>query len=225
MSKVDSYRQELAQLPPDAWPAWLAARSNLPGPRANLELVAAAAEEADEAIAHALAGDGDEFTRMCGVVALGRHGVLDPVRAAANDERWRVREAAAMALQRLGDDDPARLAAVAGEWADGTAWEARCAAAAVAEPRLLRSPEAVDAAVAVLDRATTVLAATHDLVLAKGLAYAWSVVAAADLERVRPAMERRLASEDPVVRRALRENLRKARLQRLDPVWAGRWLA
>lgn len=225
MSKVDSYREELGQVPPDAWPAWLAERSNLPGPRANLELVSAAAEEADEGTALALVGAGDEFTRMCGVVALGRHGVLDPVCEAANDERWRVREAAAMALQRLGDDDPARLAVVAAEWAGGTAWEARCAAAAVAEPRLLRTAAAVDGAVAVLERATDVLAATHDPVLAKGLAYAWSVVAAADLERVRPAMERRLRSDDPVVRRALRENLRKARLQRLDPVWAGRWLA
>lgn len=225
MSKVDSYREELGQVPPDAWPAWLAERSNLPGPRANLELVSAAAEEADEGTALALVGAGDEFTRMCGVVALGRHGVLDPVCEAANDERWRVREAAAMALQRLGDDDPARLAVVAAEWAGGTAWEARCAAAAVAEPRLLRAAAAVDGAVAVLERATDVLAATHDPVLAKGLAYAWSVVAAADLERVRPAMERRLRSDDPVVRRALRENLRKARLQRLDPVWAGRWLA
>jgi hypothetical protein len=225
MSKVDSYRAELAQLPPDAWPGWLAERSNLPGPRANLELVAAAADEADEATALALASSGDEFTRMCGIAALGRHGLLDPVREAANDGRWRVREAAAMALQRLGDDDPARLAAVAGEWAGGTAWEARCAAAAVAEPRLLRSAPAVDAAVSVLERATDVLAATHDPVLAKGLAYAWSVVAAADLERVRPAMEQRLSSDDAVVRRALRENLRKARLQRLDPVWAGRWLA
>jgi len=80
MNKVDSYREELAQLPPDTWPAWLAGRSNLPGPRANLE-------------------------------------------------------------------------------------------------------------------------------------------------RVRPAMERRLDSDDPVVRRALRQDLLTARLQRLDPVWAGRWLA
>jgi hypothetical protein len=158
-------------------------------------------------------------------VGLGRHALLGPVREAANDERWRVREAAAMALQRLGDDEPARLAAVAEEWAGGTAWEARCAAAAVAEPRLLRTAEAVGAAVAVLERATDVLAATHDPVLAKGLAYAWSVVAAADLEGVRPAMDRRLGSDDPVVRRALRENLRKARLQRLDPDWTARWLA
>jgi hypothetical protein len=225
MSKVASYRTGLARVPPDAWPAWLAERSNLPGARANLELVAAAAEEADEATALALAGDEDEFTRMCGLVALGRHGVLGPVREAANDERWRVREAAAMALQRLGDDDPARLAAVALEWAGGTPWEARCAAAAVAEPRLLRTPAAVEAALAVLERATDALAATHEPVLAKGLAYAWSVVAAADLGRVRPAMEGRLASDDRVVRRALRENLRKARLQRLDPDWTARWLA
>ena len=43
--------------------------------------------------------------------------------------------------------------------------------------------------------------------------------------RVRPAMEGRLASDDRVVRRALRENLRKARLQRLDPDWTARWPA
>jgi hypothetical protein len=225
MGKVASYRAALARVRPDAWPAWLAERSDLPGPRANLELLAAAAEEADTKTAFALVGAEDEFAQMCGVVALGRHGQLDPVREAANDERWRIREAAAMALQRLGDDDPVRLGAVAGDWAGGTSLEARCAAAAVAEPRLLRSPEAVDAAVAVLERATDALAASHDPVLSKGLAYAWSVVAAADLERVRPAIERRLGSDDPVVRRTLRANLRKARLQRLDPDWTARWLA
>ena len=79
MSKVDSYREDMAQLPPDAWSAWLTERSNLPGPRANLELVSAAAEEADEGTALALVGAGDEFTRMCGVVAasgIGGYGSL-----------------------------------------------------------------------------------------------------------------------------------------------------
>jgi hypothetical protein len=224
MTKVESYRSELAHVPPGEWPDWLSQRSNLPGPRANLELVWAVAEEADRASALALAGSDDEFVRVCGVVALGRHGVLDPVREAANDERWRVREAAAMALQRLGDDDPVRLAAVASRWAAGTALEARCAVAAVAEPRLLRTEAAVDAALAVLERATDALAATHDPVLAKGLAYAWSVVAAADLDRVRPAFERRLGSDDAAVRRAMRQNLGKARLRRLDPDWVERCL-
>lgn len=225
MGKVDTYREELRAHPVGGWGPWLSARSNLPGPRANLELVWAVAEEADAGTARALAASGDEFLRVCGVVALGRHGELAPVRAAANDERWRVREAAAMALQRLGDDDPGRLAAVALAWAKGTPWEARCAVAAVAEPRLLRTQAAVGAALAVLERATDALAASHDPVLAKGLAYAWSVIAAADLDRVRPAMERRLASPDPVVARALRANLTKARLRRLDPEWADRWRA
>lgn len=222
MRKVDTYRAELRLV--DAWEPWLAERSSLPGPRANLELVAAAAEEADEPTARRLADAEDEFLAMCGVVALGRHGRLEPVRRAANDGRWRVREAAAMALQRLGDDDPERLAAVALEWAGGTPLEARCATAGVSEPRLLRTPDAVASALAVLERATEVLAASHDPVLAKGLAYAWSVVAAADLDAARPAMERWLASDDPVVRRALRGNLRKPRLQRLDPEWTARWL-
>jgi hypothetical protein len=224
MGKVDDYRSELRAVDRGHRAAWLAARSSLPGPRANLELVRAAAEELTEEEARALAEAEQEFLRVCGVVALGRHGRPEPIRAAANDERWRVREAAAMALQRLGDDDPGRLARTALAWASGTALEARCAAAAVAEPRLLRTPEATAAALEVLERATAVLAATHDRVLAKGLAYAWSVVAAADLERARPALERRLSSDDPVVRRSLRENLKKARLRRLDPEWVERWL-
>jgi hypothetical protein len=223
MRAVDTYRAELRLV--DAWEPWLAERSSLPGPRANLELVAAAGEEADEPTARRLADAEDEFLAMCGVVALGRHGQLEPVRRAASDGRWRVREAAAMALQRLGDDDPVRLAAVALEWAAGTPLEARCAAAGVSEPRLLRTPDAVASALAVLERATGTLAGSHDPVLAKGLAYAWSVVAAADLDRARPAMERWLVSDDRVVRRVLRGNLRKPRLQRLDPEWTARWLA
>ncbi|HSC90407.1 MAG TPA: hypothetical protein VLB86_01990 [Gaiellaceae bacterium] len=221
MGKVDAYREELRAV--EAWEPWLNARSNLPGPRANLELVAAVGEEADEPTALRLAASGGEFLVVCGIVALGRLGVLEPVREAANDDRWRVREAAAMALQRLGDDDPGRLAEVAREWSAGTPRDARCAAAAVAEPRLLRTGAAVGAALSVLERATATLAASHDPVLAKGLSYAWSVVAAADLDRVRPAMERHLRSEDEVVRRALRANLQKARLRRLDPDWTARW--
>lgn len=46
MSKVDAYRSQLRALP--AWDAYLLANSALPGPRANLELLQAVADEGDE---------------------------------------------------------------------------------------------------------------------------------------------------------------------------------
>ena len=36
-------------------------------------------------------------------------------------------------------------------------------------------------------------------------------------------MERWLTSEQPDVRRAMRENLRKKRLEKLEPDWVARW--
>ncbi len=45
--KIDEYRRALREL--DAWEPFLLERSGLPGPRGNLELAAAVAEEADEA--------------------------------------------------------------------------------------------------------------------------------------------------------------------------------
>jgi hypothetical protein len=46
MDRIDDYRGALRALPVDTWDAYLAERSRLPGPRANLELVQAVAEEA-----------------------------------------------------------------------------------------------------------------------------------------------------------------------------------
>ena len=107
MGKVDDHRAALTGLSGLAdWLAYLSANSGLPGPRGNLELVAACGEEADLDRAEALVATGDEFATVCGLVALGRlfgegddhqAGVLH---AHAADERWRVREGVAMALQR-----------------------------------------------------------------------------------------------------------------------------
>ena len=56
----------------DDWMPYLSANSGLPGPRGNLELVAACGEEADAATAERLIASGDEFATVCGLVALGR---------------------------------------------------------------------------------------------------------------------------------------------------------
>jgi hypothetical protein len=121
VSKVDEHRVALAGQ--HDWMAYLTANSGLPGPRGNLELVAACGEEADVERARSLIATGDEFATVCGLVALGRHfgaaggDLAEVLHAHAADARWRVREGVAMAVQRAADDDPARAFALAELWA------------------------------------------------------------------------------------------------------------
>jgi hypothetical protein len=235
MGRVDEYRRELREL--EEWDAYLLERSGLPGPRANLELLAAVVEEASEIRLRAYAVNEDEFLAACGVAgfgrvaAQGRPGALEAIRHGAADERWRVREAAAIALQRFADDDLPGMHAVASDWVNGAPYERRAAVAAVAEPRLLVDEGAVRRALEVLDRATASLVAEDDRrradvrTLRKVLGYAWSVVVAADPAVGLPVLERWADSDDADVRWVIRQNLTKARLQRAAPAWVAQWAA
>ena len=218
--------------------AFLLAGSNLPGPRANLELLDAAGDMLSREEALALAalsphaapgGTAREFLPCCGLAAVGRlvaegdPSPLPVLRAAAGDERWRVRESVAIALQRWGDADVLAMAAEVAGWASGSPFEARAAVAAICEPRLLRTAPAVQAAVRILDAATDRLVAIPrprgepGRVLGLALGYAWSVAVAASPPAALPAFERWSASDDPDVVRVVRLNLSKARFAKAAP--------
>jgi hypothetical protein len=231
VGRVDEYRAELRALTRSKWQTYLAKHSGLPGPRGNIELAQAVAEEADPEFLDALIATGDEYLVFCGVVGLGRllaegagREVEQRLHAHARDERWRVREAVAMALQRLGDRDVRHLLDVVSEWADDAdPLVQRAAAAGVCEPRLLSTPEAATAAVGVCDRITRRLAdrpagKRHDpgvRALRKCLGYCWSVAVAAMPDRGLPAFRALSDCSDPDVVWIVRENSKKARLARL----------
>jgi hypothetical protein len=215
--------------------AYLRANSHLPGPRSNLELLGAAAEEVDRpwayewAAAPVGADPTDVFVISVALVTLGRFaavgkaGAEEGLRRRAADDEWRLREAVAIGLQRLGDDRPDELARITAKWSRGDdPLVARAAVAAVAEPRLLRTPAAVDSALDVLDSATTLLERSPDRrnepvrVLRQALGYAWSVVIAADPGRGWPRFVEWSQRGDADVDWLVRENLKKNRLQRLD---------
>jgi hypothetical protein len=224
-ARIELYRAALREV--DDLAGYLAAHSGLPGPRGNLELAMAAAEELDHATLESLARSADEFEAFCGVVGLGRaiaEGRVDVVaalRAHANDRRWRVREAVAMALQRWGDEDLPAMHSEAATWATGSRLEQRAAAAGTCEPRLLREPAVVRRVLALLDGITASLPGAPDRksdeyrTLRQALGYCWSVAIAADPADGLPAFARWRHSPDPDVGWIVRENLKKARLQKV----------
>jgi len=243
MSKADEYHAILEKL--DDWDDYLCGESNLPGPRGNLELAHAAADLEDlERIQHFLTfgpvrapvNSPDEFLAFCGVEGLGRliaEGQTDlwpTLRAFASDPRWRIREAVAMALQRVGLKDMEMLLDKIDAWATGNWLEMRAAAAGLAEPSLLREEKHILCALEILDRITNAVESAQERnedfkTLCKGLSYCWSVVVAALPPQGKGAMERWLASTNKDVCRIMKENLKKNRLVKMDKAWVETYLA
>jgi hypothetical protein len=242
MSKLESYRQKLKQL--KDWEPFLLKESGLPGPRGNIELAQAVAEEGEEALferflsfdpANAPTNSPEEFLAFCGVLgqgkllAAGKLEVLEKLRNLAGDPRWRTREAVAMALQKLGDTDIDMLLDEMETWSEGNAWVQRAAVAALCEPRLLSHEKHTERVLNILERITTSLieAKRKDnegtRVLRQALGYCWSVAVAALPEKGKKIMERWLTSEDRDIRWIMRENLRKNRLARMDAKWVEYW--
>jgi hypothetical protein len=244
MSRIDTYRQTLRSI--DDWEPYLLAESGLPGPRGNIELAQAVADEGDEpCFLHLLSFDAvsaptntpQEFLAFCGVIGLGRlvaegrRDLLPALRHHANDPRWRMREGVAMALQRWGRVDMAGLLTEMDLWSRGSLLEQRAAAAALCEPALLGDAADAEYTLQILDAITQGVEQAEDRrsdafqALRKGLAYCWSVAVAANPEAGEPLMERWLMCNDRDVRWIMRQNLAKQRLVRIDSVWTAKWLA
>jgi hypothetical protein len=151
MSKIEVYREKLRQL--DDWESYLLSESRLPGPRANLELAHAVAEEGGEALfcaylkydeERAPTNSPEEFLAFCGVLGLGKllvagkQETFQHLRLKASDSRWRIREAVAFALQRLGKADMEALLYEMESWMEGNLLERRAVVAALCEPSLLK---------------------------------------------------------------------------------------
>jgi hypothetical protein len=242
MSKIEAYVETLKNIP--NWIPFLIQESNLPGPRGNLELAHAVAQVGTKAQFEQLLGyqtaetnTPQEFLLFCGVLGLGKLvaegdlSQLPRLRGYASDPRWRIREAVATGLQLVGDRDMDLLLKEMSAWSKGNWLEKRAAAAALAEPRLLKDPNAVRKALAILDAITESMVKADDRadkgfkVLRQGLGYCWSVVVAALPDEGKPVMEKWLENGDKDIRWLMRENLKKNRLLKADPVWTMAWQA
>jgi len=244
MGKVDEYKKVLKNL--DDWDHYLLDESRLPGPRANLELAHAVAEEGDiDRFRRYLAYGADkapygstlEFLPVCGVIGLGRIlsegrlDMLEELRIYASDSRWRVREGVAIALQIFGDKDMDRLLQEMEKWSHGNQLERRAVVAALCEPRLLKKPEYPKKVLNILDRITKDILIEDNrktdefIALRKALGYCWSVAAVAAPEIGKKLLEKWFAYKDKDIQWIMKENLKKNRLNKMDPEWTERWQA
>jgi hypothetical protein len=228
MGRRDQYRVALHGLDAPHRTTYLREHSGLPGPRGNIELAEAVADEADLAYFDQLIATDEEYLVFCGVVGLGRilAGRADAdltrrLRGHAADPRWRVREGVAMALQRLGDADLPRLLDTVTGWAsDPCPLVQRAALAGICEPRLLAGTGAATVAVDLCAQVTQALATRPAneradptvRTLRQALGYCWSVAVAADPARGLPRFLAMPDQDDRDVVWIMRENRRKKRL-------------
>lgn len=235
---TNAYREKLLAL--DNWDPFLLEESGLPGPRGNIELAQVVADVgnlqlfqqyASYTADRAPVNSPYEFLAFCGVLGLGRllaegnTDLLKDLRIHASDPRWRVREAVAMALQRLGDVSMDQLLGAIEGWSKGSPLEQRAVAAALCEPRLLGKTTHARAVLQILDGITVSLERSENRrsedfrVLRKGLGYCWSVAVAALPDEGKALMEKWIGTADRDIQWVLRENLKKTRLTRLDSEW------
>jgi hypothetical protein len=244
MTKINEYIERLHST--KNFEAYLLEHSNLPGPRANLELAYAAASLlTPQQIKHFIGFDSqaapehsvEEFLPVCGTIALGyelskgKEEVIPLLRKYANDPRWRIRESVAMALQIFGDHNIEKMLDIVREMAKGTPYEQRAAAAAICEPRLLLKAQHARAALDMLDEITLSIHSRDDRTsaefktLRKGLAYCWSVAIAALPDTGKERFSSWIQTTDKDIRWILRENLKKNRLLKMDPDWVQKMIS
>lgn len=232
---------------------YLITHSNLPGPRGNLELAQAFAREAavqagsdrdtvwslclslaSISPAHAPTNSPMEFLGFCGATGLGAVAAASPpladralteLRRLADDSRWRMREAVAMALQELLRARPQRTLPRLKTWISAEHWLAmRAVAAGIAEPSLLEGNARMAATALLLHRrilqrvrAAKDRTAEPFRTLRQALGYSISVVTAATPQAGFAFLRDLAAVRDSDVQWIVRENLKKQRLARADP--------
>ena len=258
MGKRETHAARLADLieDPPRLEAFLLKHSGLPGRRANIELAAALADavansgaddERWETLARWAALSYDdaptnskrEFLPFCAVQAMGalycasdddtREEIFSALRAAARSERWRTREAAAFALQRIGERDFPLLREILSSWLENSSrLERRAILAALAHPPMLEGPGGALAAEFALEVAGEVLAGVRKLTkanrsdeefrgLKKGLEYAISVFVAAAPEEGFRFLRKWAEVDDIDVKKIVAANIRKSRLAKRFP--------
>ena len=224
------------------------ADSNLPGPRGNLELSYAfgdcfeGVDVSNEQWAllsswtsipasEASTNDPKVFLPVCALQALGaiyqkadiarKERIINILKVAANDERWRVREAVAMSFQRVGEKDSRIIESIFKDWIEQASLaEKRAIIASLAHPPILTDKDFVLFCLQMVEDILSSFQAlepkerkTEDFtVLKKGLDYSISVFVAALPEEGFIFLKEWAKAADPAIKKIIKSNLGKSRL-------------
>lgn len=209
--------------------------SNLPGPRGNLELAFAFAEIYDDFDAlqdwieitedQADVNNPKSFLAFCSAVCLGKiyikkkdKKLITILKKFANDGRWRMREAVAFGFQIIGENNFDELKKIFSDWIEkSNNLEKRAILVSLAHPPFLNEDntkfcfEITDIVLNQMDR-------ENDFdVLRKGLDFTISVFAAAN-PKLGFSFIKKWIGKDKVIDKIMKENLKKNRLVRKNPV-------
>ncbi len=255
MGSRATYRSTLRELMAhgNTWPAleaYLLQHANLPGPRANLELAQCFAEQLADKVLNQ--GDLDRLHRwtqyvapentpavflpFCAYIALGalyhhvdttrRQAIIRQLREAANDTRWRIREAVAMAFQRIAEQNISTIVTMFSTWIDHASMkEQRAILVTLAHSPILGDANTVRFALHIAGKVLAGIRTKgaeerkHDdfRILRKGLAYTISVFVAHLPEEGFLFLTKWAVEPDADIRWILKENIKKRRLIKRFP--------
>jgi hypothetical protein len=209
--------------------------SNLPGPRGNLELAFAFAEIYDDfgtlqgwlkiTEYQADVNNPKSFLAFCSAVCLGKiytkrkdKKIITILKKLANDGRWRMREAVAFGFQNIGENNFDELKEIFSDWiTKSNNLEKRAILVSLAHPPVLNEDSAnfcfeiTDIVLKQMDRDNN-----FD-VLRKGLEFTISVFAAAN-PKLGFSFIKKWIGKDKIIDKIMKENLKKNRLVRKNPV-------
>lgn len=227
--------------------------SNLPGPRGNLTLAYKFAqcfetEHLSQELSDLLfkwagisseeapANTPEEYLPFCAILALGSHYVftgedkksriMNQMREAMNDKRWRTREGAAIGLQLIAEKDIEPVKRYITSWYESSSLlEKRAFLAALAHPPILKEKEttrfSLRVSEAILEDLLKVREETWRTeefsILSKGLQYCLSVFAAELPEEGFELLKKYARSKNKQMVKIIRANLGKTRLTKKYP--------
>lgn len=211
--------------------------SNLPGPRANLELLHQFMYFGTPEQVESIQNSHEEFGVMCGVARtcmLKRDRLQELVielKSYANHSSWRVREAVCIGLQEVakGIGTPPVLDAIK-RWSNGNDFEKRAFVATLCEPALLKDSQTNMKILDALGEITSGFESVTSKLdvgqtsLRKALGYCWSVAIVYEPEYGKELFEKMIKnmlykSDNKHVLWIIKENLKKKRLIKLDAQW------
>lgn len=166
---------------------------------------------------------------MCGIVGYAVRNknnnelVIETIRKYASHKSWRIREAVAMGIQEISEENMQATLKNISKMQVGNFYEKRAIVTGLCEPKLLKDIKVANTVISILKEITETFnhnkLADDEESLRKALAYGWSVAIVHAPVIWKKAFEKLLERESKHIKWTIKENLKKNRLIKMDTDW------